>query len=218
MKYPYNIEIVRGETYDKDIEFDTENSTVSLEGKSAKGQVRPKKGDDTLSADFYCTVSDDAIHINLSSDKTEALKAGEYEYDVWLIGTGFRKCYIGGKFIVHERVTVIDNDTDTKQNVTITIIWNDDSDAAEARPEFLSITLLADGKSVGTAEVSAEGNTWTYTFENMPVYSNNVKIVYTANGSGIYGYDLVRDGLTLTYTYNPSEEEPTEAEQGTEGE
>jgi len=112
MRYPYDIEIVKGETYDNDIDF--EDKTISLEGKTAKSQVRPKFESDELLAEMQCVVNteENMIHISLSSAQTSALQPGVYVYDVWVIGTGFRKCYIGGKFIVTGRSTVVPEDNE----------------------------------------------------------------------------------------------------------
>lgn len=107
MRYEYDIEIVKGETFDKDIDFT--DSTISLDGKTAKSQVRKNDETDELLAEMQSVVntSTNTIHISLTSTQTAALDLGTYAYDVWLIGQGFRRCYVGGKFVVSKRVTVV---------------------------------------------------------------------------------------------------------------
>lgn len=102
-KYIYDIEITRGETFDRSIEFEA----MDLTGKTGKAQVRPEPGSDTLSAEFGCSIDygKSTLRLTLTSDQTNAMVPGTYAYDVWLIGADFSRPYIAGKFIVSEHVT-----------------------------------------------------------------------------------------------------------------
>ena len=118
----YDIEIIRGETFETDIEVTAEGKAMSLYGKTAIGQIRPKEESEELSAEFACTINTakSTITISLTSAQTTSLKPGTYSYDIFLVGQNFRKCYIGGKFIVGKRTTIVPEEltvaTDENEN------------------------------------------------------------------------------------------------------
>lgn len=69
--------------------------------------------------------------------------------------------------------------THKPKTTTIPIVkkWEDQSNAAQQRPEDITVVLLANGKAIETKQLNAQMN-WQYTFENMPVYKNGQKIDY----------------------------------------
>lgn len=69
-------------------------------------------------------------------------------------------------------------------------IWNDRDDTA--RPESITIRLLANGKEKQSLIVTADddGN-WTWKFENLPVYENGEKIIYTLKEDVIENYTTI---------------------------
>lgn len=113
----HDIEITRSETYDNDIELTTDSENISLEGKTAKAQIRPEKESNELTAEFSCVVDaqKNTIHLSLTSEQTTAIQPGTYAYDVFLLGERFSKCYLGGKFIVDGRSTIIEEESSAEE-------------------------------------------------------------------------------------------------------
>ena len=91
-------------------------------------------------------------------------------------------------------------DAETKE-VTVTKVWEDNSNQDGVRPAELEITLSGSDDATYTATMSGEGNTWTYTFEDLPVYYDNGKEVkYSVDEEDLsnLGYAKAIDGLTIT--------------------
>lgn len=88
-------------------------------------------------------------------------------------------------------------------SITVTKIWNDEDDRDGLRPESVTLSLLANGEQVNSAALTGEGNTWTYTFTEMPVYEDGQRIAYTVDEVPGANYDAVISGLTVTNTYVP---------------
>ncbi|CAM2809395.1 Cna B-type domain-containing protein [Erysipelothrix tonsillarum] len=87
--------------------------------------------------------------------------------------------------------------------------WNHGSNPSEKQPTDLTIILSANGKILENVEPewTKNGNTWTYSFKNLPKYENGVEIVYTVQEEEIAGYKGYQSGFDFTNTY----EEPKAA-------
>ena len=84
---------------------------------------------------------------------------------------------------------------DEKISITVTKRWNDDNNSAGVRPADLEITLYQNGAVYATMKSDwvKNGNTWTYTFDNLPKYLPGTTTEYT--------YDIAEENLTrLNYT------------------
>ena len=88
--------------------------------------------------------------------------------------------------------------------ITVNKVWNDANNQDGKRPGSITVTLLANGQMVTTQEITAEMG-WTYTFENLPVYANGQKIIYTITEAAVEGYTTVINGFEITNTYKPEE-------------
>ena len=64
-------------------------------------------------------------------------------------------------------------------NVPVTKVWDDDSDRDSLQPASIQVQLYADNSAVGDPVTLNAGNTWSYTWENMPVNANGQAIAYT---------------------------------------
>ena len=95
--------------------------------------------------------------------------------------------------------------------VTVTKTWDDNNNQDGIRPSTITVKLYADGVYVkdATIEANAEGNTWTYTFTNLPKYKNGTEIVYTVVEDEVDGYDTSVTGTTITNTHEPETTEVT---------
>ncbi|MBR3905158.1 MAG: Cna B-type domain-containing protein, partial [Clostridia bacterium] len=89
-------------------------------------------------------------------------------------------------------------------SATVKKIWEDEENQDGKRPETLTVTL-----SDGTEVELNEGNSWESTIENLPMYKDGEKIVYTwAEGDMPEGYTLTKTNVngtitTLTNSYTP---------------
>ena len=82
-------------------------------------------------------------------------------------------------------------------------IWDDDEDRDRIRPSTLKVMLLADGVPVpGGEKALNETNGWTAEMENLPVYANGQKIVYTWKEEEVNGYTVnsAEEGTVTTLT------------------
>ena len=106
--------------------------------------------------------------------------------------------------------SVVDGDTITNSHtpatttVTIKKAWKDANDQDGVRPSSVMANLLANGKAVQTAILTA-ANGWTYTWANLPVYQNGKRVTYTVAEAEVpAGYQSVVAGDTITNSHTPA--------------
>ena len=100
------------------------------------------------------------------------------------------------------------------QDITVTKKWDDKSNQDGKRPESITINLYdgineepVDTQIIETPE--GNPNTWTYTFENQPVYANGEEIKYSIEEVLPEGYEdiyepIPGDGYTITNKHTPA--------------
>ena len=99
-------------------------------------------------------------------------------------------------------LTITNSYTPETTKVEGTKTWDDDNNRDNVRPESITINLLADGEQVASQEVTGEGNTWTFAFENLPKYRDGgVEIVYTITEDVPGDYEATYDGYNVTNTH-----------------
>ncbi|MCL2662536.1 MAG: Cna B-type domain-containing protein [Oscillospiraceae bacterium] len=69
----------------------------------------------------------------------------------------------------------VGNTLQTRANITVNKIWDDNNNQDGRRPEYVTVRLIRDMGVVGQEIISApvtlrESNYWSYTFENLPMY------------------------------------------------
>lgn len=90
------------------------------------------------------------------------------------------------------------------------VIWEDEENKDKVRPESVALRLKGGGEAgadlVYDALVSAQ-NGWYYTFSNVPVYADGLKVSYTLEQDEIPGYttenEETESGFTITNTHTP---------------
>ena len=92
-----------------------------------------------------------------------------------------------------------------RTQINVNNIWNDADDQDGLRPDSITINLLANGDKIAEIILS-EQTGWSYTFEDLLVYSNGQKIEYTVTGDPVSDYTAeitgnATDGFTLTNTH-----------------
>ena len=95
-----------------------------------------------------------------------------------------------------------------KTEVSGTKTWVDYDNKYNSRPESITINLLANGGKVDSKTITPQNDSWTYKFEDLPVYKNGQKITYTISEDTVSGYKSKVTGYNVTNTY-------TEAPKGT---
>ena len=88
--------------------------------------------------------------------------------------------------------TVTNTHTPATTEISGSKIWDDNNNAAKARPESIVVKLFADGKEVKSTTVTAID--WKYSFTDLPIYKDGGKLV---------AYQVVEapvDGYVATYT------------------
>ncbi|SEA25549.1 hypothetical protein SAMN02745687_02291, partial [Lachnospiraceae bacterium NK3A20] len=102
--------------------------------------------------------------------------------------------------------------TNTHETETTSIsgakTWDDNDNQDGARPDSITIRVLANGKEVATKEVTAADN-WAWTFKDLPKYENGEAITYTITEDAIEGYTTEVNGYDVTNTHTPTQPTPT---------
>lgn len=104
---------------------------------------------------------------------------------------------------VDGKATITNKRTPETTEVTVKKVWDDAKNQDGLRPTTITVHLLANGEKVQTSTVSGEGETWSHTFTNLPVYKNGQKIIYTVTEDTVANYTTTIDGTTITNTYKP---------------
>jgi pilin isopeptide linkage protein len=109
--------------------------------------------------------------------------------------------------------TITNTHTPEKTEVTVTKIWAGDEEWKDSvRPDSVTVSLLADGKAAvdydgkAVAPAPIRGESWTYTFTNLPKYKDGDEIVYTVQEEAVAGYTTAysEDTFEITNTYAPT--------------
>lgn len=116
--------------------------------------------------------------------------------------------------VVEDYSTVVDgydvtnNHTPGKTSVQVTKSWSDHNNQDGLRPESVTIRLLADGEATGYELTLTAENHWTGTFEDLDVYKDGKKIVYSVEEVPVDGYESsitgeASTGFTVTNIKKP---------------
>ena len=92
--------------------------------------------------------------------------------------------------------------TPEKTRITVRKIWADNNNQDGKRPVSTTVRLYKNGEAYEAATLTASAG-WEYTFENLPVYEDGKKIVYTITEDTVEGYTVTVEGFRLTGTYQP---------------
>ena len=130
-------------------------------------------------------------------------EGNEYEYQVVELETNVPDDYD----MTRDGSVITNTHTIDTDDVTVTKVWDDDSDRDGKRPDTVTLLLLADDNEVGRIELDAkDGDSQSYTFPNMPVNSTNGKpISYTADELSVptdYEKDDNDKDLSVTNSYS----------------
>ena len=91
-------------------------------------------------------------------------------------------------------------------SVAGTKIWDDENNIHGLRPSSITVRLYANGQEQGASATwsSTSGNSWTYSFDNLPAVDNTGKqIAYTVREDPVEGYTSKVSGTIITNTLIP---------------
>lgn len=105
---------------------------------------------------------------------------------------------------------VVNTHTPATTEVFVVKYWEDEDNAEGARPDTITVRLLADGTEIDSADIT-EADDWAATFTDLPVYKDGTTITYTVTEDAVTGYTpevtgSVEDGFVITNTYTPAPE------------
>ena len=86
--------------------------------------------------------------------------------------------------------------------VLVTKTWADGDNADGNRPASITVKLLANGKLVNAATLTAEGN-WMHLFAGLPKAENGIGITYTVEEEPVALYETTVEGYHIINTYRP---------------
>jgi len=104
-----------------------------------------------------------------------------------------------------------------KTQVTVGIVWEDNNDLDEIRPDKVTVKLFADGEDTGERLILTVGDAWRGSFEDLDARKAGTDIVYSieeehdevltgTDGEGTYSIAVSGDmsrGFTVTNTHTP---------------
>ncbi|MBC3515237.1 Cna B-type domain-containing protein [Neobittarella massiliensis] len=136
------------------------------------------------------------------SDLLYAHGGREIVYSVQEIAvpTGYTVHYSAGNLLI----TNTHQPHQTQRSVTKH--WSDDGDQAAARPDTITVQLLADGQAVGEPVQLDAQSGWSYTWPQLPQNSGGKPLRYTAQEIDCpagYMASYSDDTFTITNTYQP---------------
>ena len=96
-------------------------------------------------------------------------------------------------------------------SITVTKVWDDNNNRDGIRPETIEVTLYRDGKEYAEAEIglnhagsplsgtTVNGNKWTYTWNNLPMYKDDAGVHDATHMSAYY---VVEDSISDDEVHN----------------
>ena len=95
--------------------------------------------------------------------------------------------------------------TNTPETVTVagTKTWDDNNNQDGKRPAQITINLMVGSEKVDSKTVTGTGNTWNWSFTDLPVYRDGQKVTYTVQEVPVPGYTPKYDGNNITNSYTP---------------
>ncbi len=95
-------------------------------------------------------------------------------------------------------------------DIPVAKTWDDDDNRDGLRPDRITVNLLADGVIARSVEITPdEGGNWAYTFTDLPIYQDGIKIVYSIAEEPVAEYETDVTAFDILNTHEP---ETTEIE------
>lgn len=131
--------------------------------------------------------------------------AGEeisYTVDETFVPTDYEKEIAGNAAVGY---TITNSHTPETVEVSGSKTWKDNDDQDGARPESITIRLLADGVEKDRVTVTKDDN-WAWSFTNQPKYKDHgTAIVYVITEDAVEDYTTAYNGYNVTNTHTPEQ-------------
>lgn len=111
----------------------------------------------------------------------------EEGYEYTIVEKNVPDCY--ESTIAKESNGYVITNTLKSTSLTVSKVWDDEDDRDGLRPEKITIVLKANGETYKTQEITGTGNTWSYTFEDLPTHIDGEAVTYTAEEIVVEGYN-----------------------------
>ena len=133
--------------------------------------------------------------------KNEAGNPIKYTVKEVNVGNGYKSAITGS---AEDGFTVTNTRKPEKTKVEGEKTWNDADDQDGKRPKEITVNLLANGKKVKEAKVTADTN-WKYSFTDLPKYEKGQEIKYTVTENAVAEYTPEINGHNIKNSYTPEE-------------
>ena len=167
-------------------------------------EVALKKGTQTLQT-VKLNASNDWKHIFTGLAKYENGQEIEYTVEEVSVPEGYTE---NTEETTNNNFTITNTHIPEVTSITATKQWNDNNNQDGVRPENVEFELYKNNTATGNKK-TLTGDTWTATFDNLPVYENGQKITYTVKevsepeGYTASGDGTEENGYTITNTHTP---------------
>ena len=221
-KYENGTEINYSVTEDAVADYTTEYNGYDVVNTHAPGKTSvtvTKAWDDSDNQDGLRpeSVTVELLTDGTSTGKTEELNA-ENNWtasfaDLDEYSNGQRINYTVKEMDVAEYRTVVTGDAQTGYTITNTHVpettevngtktWEDNDDQDGARPESITVRLLANGSEIDSATVT-EAENWAWSFADLPKYENGTEINYSVTEDAVADYTTEYNGYDVVNTHAP---------------
>lgn len=111
---------------------------------------------------------------------------------------------------VKDGFTVTNTYIQSKVEISVKKVWNDNNNSAKARPEKIQVVLVADGKDTKQKLELSAANNWSGSFKNLDELNKGKAIKYTVREVEVKNYTAsisgsAEKGYTITNTYKTSD-------------
>lgn len=98
--------------------------------------------------------------------------------------------------------TITNTHVSETTEVNGTKTWEDNDDQDGARPESITVRLLANGSEIDSATVT-EAENWAWSFADLPKYENGTEINYSVTEDAVADYTTEYNGYDVVNTHAP---------------
>src|SRR5699024_8197954 len=106
--------------------------------------------------------------------------------------------------LANGKITITNTHEPEMTEVVVNKVWEDKDNQDGVRPTSVTVNLLANGVEIDEVNRN-ESNSWTHTFDNLPVNNNGEEISYTITEDEVENYSTVIEGSTVKNIYTPDE-------------
>ena len=110
-----------------------------------------------------------------------------------------------GDFLIenrHDAAESVSDDSSDMTQISGCVRWEDSDDQDGLRPNEIEVLLYADGRQIARKDVSS-ADSWFYSFDNLPKYTDGTEIIYSVQTGSINGYQSLENNCSLTCIHDP---------------